>query len=63
MPCGKVTLFLHTPSGQEALQSLVLQDHSWPRDLNWACICPILKLNNKVLSIFILEHRLTCGSK
>jgi len=49
MPCGKVTLSLHTPSGQEALQSLVLQAHSWPRDLNWACISPILKLNNKVL--------------
>jgi len=52
MPCGKVTLSLHTPSGQEALQSLVLQAHSQPRDLNWACISPIWKLNNKVILYF-----------
>jgi len=36
MPCGKVTLSLQTPSGQEAVQSLVLQAHSRPRYLNWA---------------------------
>jgi len=43
--------------------SFVPQAHSRPNALNWAYISPILKLNTKYFSIFILEHGLTCGPK